>query len=68
MVGGLFAFAVIFLAEDEHDDIGVLFDRAGFAQVRKLRALVFAALDLAGSCDSAITGMSSSLATAFRPW
>ena len=47
VVGGLFAFLVVFLAEHEHHDVGVLFDRAGFAQVRQLRALVLAAFDLA---------------------
>src|ERR1700741_203467 len=29
-------------AVDEHDDVGVLFDRAGFAKVRKLRAALVA--------------------------
>src|SRR5690606_16753031 len=48
VIGGLFALAVILLAEDEHDDISVLFDTAGFAQVRKLWALVVARLDLTG--------------------
>ena len=38
---------VVFLAEHEQHHIGVLLDRAGFAQVRKLRALVVAVLDLA---------------------
>src|SRR3984893_16600346 len=37
---------VIFLAKHEHHDVGVLLDRAGFTQVRQLRALVVAALDL----------------------
>ena len=37
---------VIFLAVDEHHDVGVLLDRAGFAQVGELRALVVAAFDL----------------------
>ena len=38
---------IIFLAEHEQHDVGVLLDRAGFAQVRKLRPLVLAVLDLA---------------------
>ena len=33
VVAGLFAFAVVFLAEDEHHHVGVLLDRAGFAEV-----------------------------------
>src|SRR6056297_4001318 len=39
VIRGFLAFGVIFLAEDEHHHIRVLFDRAGFAQVAKLRAL-----------------------------
>src|SRR5215207_4453001 len=31
---------VVLLAIDEHDDVGVLLDRARFAQIRKLGALV----------------------------
>src|SRR6202790_104939 len=38
---------IIFLAEHEHHDVGVLFDRSGFTQVRQLRTLVVAALHLA---------------------
>src|SRR3546814_15329986 len=34
------------LAENEQHDVGVLLDGAGFAQVRKLRALVLALLHL----------------------
>src|SRR5262249_60214912 len=41
-------FAIIFLAEDEQYHVGILLDGAGFAQIRKLRALVLALLDLAG--------------------
>ena len=37
---------VIFLAEHEHDHVGVLFNRTGFAQVGQLRTLVVAAFDL----------------------
>src|ERR1041385_5183038 len=37
---------VIFFAEHEQHHVGVLFDRAGFTQVRELRALVVAAFDL----------------------
>src|SRR5690606_27526348 len=48
MIAGLLALAVVFLAEHEHDDVGVLLDRAGLAQVAELRPLVLAALDLAG--------------------
>src|SRR6476659_3948580 len=38
---------VILLAKHEHHDVGVLLDRARFAQVRELWALVVAVLDLA---------------------
>ena len=41
-------FEVIFFAVDEHDDVGVLLDRARFAEVGELWALVLALLDLAG--------------------
>ena len=37
---------IIFFAEDEHDDVGVLLDRTGFAQVGQLRALVVARFHL----------------------
>src|SRR3546814_9590672 len=39
------ALNVILVAVDEHDDVGVLLDRAGLAQVGELRALVLALLD-----------------------
>ena len=45
---GLLVLQVIFLAVDEQHDVGVLLDRAGFAQVGELRPLVVAVLDLAG--------------------
>src|SRR5882724_1837035 len=38
----LFVGEVIFLTIHEDDDVGVLFDRAGFTQVSQLRALVLA--------------------------
>src|SRR4051812_46010496 len=41
----LAARQVIFLAEDEHHDVGVLLDRAGFAQIGQHRPLVLALLD-----------------------
>ncbi len=44
---GLLRRDVIILAVDEHDDVGVLLDRARFAQIRQLRALVLALLDRA---------------------
>src|SRR6202041_1636785 len=44
---GLLVLQVIFLAVDEQNDVGVLFDRTGFAQVRQLRVLVVTAFDLA---------------------
>ncbi len=51
MLGGvgarLLAGEVIFLAVDEEHHVGVLLDRAGFAQVGQLRALVVAVFDLA---------------------
>src|ERR1051325_7331777 len=37
---------IVFVAVDEHDDVGVLLDRARFPEVGELRALVLAALDL----------------------
>src|SRR5690625_3054281 len=37
---------IIALAVHEHDDIGVLFDRAGFAEIRKLWPFVITLLDL----------------------
>src|SRR5438876_11482124 len=37
---------IVFLAEHEHHNVGVLLDRAGFTQIRQLRALVVAAFDL----------------------
>ena len=37
---------IVFLTEHEQHHVGVLLDRAGLAQVRKLRPLVVAALDL----------------------
>src|SRR5262249_11176133 len=43
----LLVLEIIFLAEQEQHDVGVLLDRAGFAQVRELRALVIPVLDLA---------------------
>src|SRR5690349_13193234 len=41
----LAAGEIILLAEDEHHDVGVLLDRARFAQVREHRPLVVALLD-----------------------
>jgi hypothetical protein len=51
----------------EHHDVGVLLDRARFAQVGELGPLVLALLDGAASCDRASTGRSSSLASVLRP-
>ena len=48
VLAGLAALDIIFLAEHEQHHIGVLLDRAGFAQIRKLRAFVLPLLDLAG--------------------
>jgi hypothetical protein len=48
VVGAMLGLArgdVIVLAEDEPDHVGVLLDRARFAQVRQLRALVLALFD-----------------------
>ncbi len=45
-IARLLVLDVVFLAEDEQHHVGVLLDRTGFAQVRKLRALVVAAFDL----------------------
>src|SRR5947209_14117404 len=38
---------IIFLAEDKENHVRVLLDRAGFTQIRELRTLVIARLDLA---------------------
>ena len=43
----LLVLEVVLLAIDEQHHVGVLLDRAGFAQVGELRALVVAVLDLA---------------------
>ena len=48
MIAGLFGFFIILIVVDEHHDVGVLLDGAGFAQVTELRAFVFAAFDLTG--------------------
>ncbi len=47
VVGRLLGGEIIFLAIDEPDHVGVLLDRARFPQVRELRPLVLALLDLA---------------------
>src|SRR5690606_22632701 len=39
------ALVIILLAINEHDDVGVLLDRAGLAQVGELRPLVLALFD-----------------------
>ncbi|MDF2782518.1 MAG: hypothetical protein K0S96_2323 [Geminicoccaceae bacterium] len=44
---GLGALQVVLVAVDEHHHVGVLLDRAGFAQIRELRPLVLALLDRA---------------------
>src|SRR5215813_3047632 len=44
---GLAALVIVLLAVDEHDDVGILLDRAGFAQVGELWPLVLALLDRA---------------------
>ncbi len=62
---GLGILVVVLVAVDEHDDVGVLLDRARLAQVGEDRALVRAALDARESCDSAITGTSRSRASSF---
>src|SRR6516165_1207877 len=44
---------IVFLAEDEHDDVGVLLDRARFAQVSEHGPLILTLLDRArqlGEC------------------
>ena len=58
--------AVLLLAEDEHDDVGVLFEGAGLAQVGELRPVIGARLRARGdSCDSATIGTFSSFASPF---
>ena len=42
---GLGALEIILLTEDEHDDIGILLDRARFTEVGELRPLVLAIFD-----------------------
>src|SRR6516162_4990219 len=42
----LFIGQVVFLAEYKQDDVGILFDRSRFTQIRELRALVFSVLHL----------------------
>src|SRR5262249_55988821 len=37
---------IVFLTEHEHDNVGVLLDRARFTQIRELRPLVLALLHL----------------------
>ena len=46
VIAGFFAFLIVLLAEHEHHDVGILFDRPGFTQVRQLRALIFAVFHL----------------------
>jgi hypothetical protein len=43
----LFVLEIIFLAINEQNDVRVLLDRAGFAEVRELWALVVALFNLA---------------------
>jgi len=53
---------------DKGDNVGVLLDRAGFAQVGEDRLFVAASLlGGAGELERATTGMFSSLASALRP-
>lgn len=40
-------FVVVLFAVDEHDDVGVLFDRTGLTEVAKPRSVVFGVLGLA---------------------
>ena len=61
------ALVIVLLAVDEHDDVGVLLDRAGFAQVGELRPLVLALLDGARELRERQDRHVSSLAIAFRP-
>ena len=42
----LFFFQIVNFAEDEHDDIRILFNRPGFTQVGQKRPLIFAGFDL----------------------
>ena len=48
VLAGLATLQIIFLAEHEQHHVGILLDRAGFAQIRELRAFILALLDLAG--------------------
>src|SRR5579864_808873 len=45
--GGFRAPKIVFLTKDKHDDVGILLDRAGFAQIGQLRAFVLALLNRA---------------------
>ena len=64
---GLLALVVL-VAVDEHHEVGVLLDLARLAQVGEHRPLVGLRSSTAReSCESAITGTSSSRARIFRP-
>jgi hypothetical protein len=64
---GLAGLVVVILAEDEPHHIGVLLDRARFAKVRQQGRLSSRCSTARLSCDSAITGTCSSLASCFKP-
>ena len=65
----IFAVAIVdFFAEDEADHIGVLLDRARFAKVAELRAVIaLAGFDARLNCESTIIGTLSSFASSFMP-
>ena len=58
---------VVVVAVEEADEVGVLLDRAGLAQVGEDRALVGRCSGARESCEMPITGTFSSRARIFRP-
>jgi biotin operon repressor len=65
--GLLGVLVVVVVAVDEHDDVGVLLDGAGFAQVAHHGALVGALLDAARQLRQRDHRAAQSLASIFRP-
>ena len=65
---GLFVLEIILFAIDEHDDVGVLFDRAYFTKSESSCGRFSSRFSTTReSWDSAMIGTLSSLASAFNP-
>ena len=62
----LFGYFVIILAVDEPDHIGVLLDRAGFAQIGELRAFIFALFNRAAKLGQRNNGHAEFLGERFK--